>query len=416
MPSKSAKEAAEAQVEPDMTPMIDVTFLILIFFLVTIKFKTLDAKLHIEMPTSFGSQNTGEVEKPKLAIDLEVVEPGMAIVQKGSTRGNTVARFLEPADFQDPPIIVSWLRGTKLETRGDAMSRAINAGWNTPQRPPELERRPVGTGWDFDKWAWAYMKKVFTGIRSDNTMEYTADRYPLRLIRYKVREMEPGTPDREIAVCYNIEELHRVMSELFWKYYKKEVDATLRDRSTGNPPDPVTEKERFAEYKRKSPALVIKSGESTVLAWAIATVELPTALRADKRRALRYKPRFVPWDLADLTCIDTGSAISQELVGFPRRIAPFYDSMGWNVQYEDITEVLDMLHDNVLSRNEVQNKNPAPWNGDGSWPKDEKYIFNSVMLEQTFAGDSSIGFIPEKFTGPNYRQDLQPYTLGRPKR
>ena len=60
----------------DMTPMIDVTFLLLIFFLVTIKFKTLDAKIQIEMPTSFGSQNTGEVEKPKLAIDLEVVEPG----------------------------------------------------------------------------------------------------------------------------------------------------------------------------------------------------------------------------------------------------------------------------------------------------------------------------------------------------
>ena len=36
----------------DMTPMIDVTFLLLIFFLVNIKFKTLDAKMQIEMPST----------------------------------------------------------------------------------------------------------------------------------------------------------------------------------------------------------------------------------------------------------------------------------------------------------------------------------------------------------------------------
>ena len=74
----------------DMTPMIDVTFLLLIFFLVTIKFKTLDAKIQIEMPTSFGSQNTGEVEKPKLAIDLEVIEPGMVVYEPAGSKKRTM--------------------------------------------------------------------------------------------------------------------------------------------------------------------------------------------------------------------------------------------------------------------------------------------------------------------------------------
>ena len=45
MTSNSAREAATEEVEMQMTPMIDVTFLLLIFFLCSIKFKLLDGKL-----------------------------------------------------------------------------------------------------------------------------------------------------------------------------------------------------------------------------------------------------------------------------------------------------------------------------------------------------------------------------------
>jgi biopolymer transport protein ExbD len=38
------------EVKPDMTPMIDVTFLLLIFFIVTLKFKTLEGRLDAALP------------------------------------------------------------------------------------------------------------------------------------------------------------------------------------------------------------------------------------------------------------------------------------------------------------------------------------------------------------------------------
>jgi hypothetical protein len=71
-------------------------------------------------------------------------------------------------------------------------------------------------------------------------------RSPVRIIRYKVREQEPANADRAIAVCYTIEELQFLMSELYWKYYNREMRAGLRD-SSGMPPTPE-EKLRFDEY------------------------------------------------------------------------------------------------------------------------------------------------------------------------
>jgi len=47
------KDAAE-KIEIQMTPMIDVTFLLLVFFLCTIKFKLLDGKLCTYLPKDAG--------------------------------------------------------------------------------------------------------------------------------------------------------------------------------------------------------------------------------------------------------------------------------------------------------------------------------------------------------------------------
>ncbi|MFT7618725.1 MAG: biopolymer transport protein ExbD [Planctomycetota bacterium] len=50
------KSAVEDEVHMDMTPMIDVTFQLLIFFIITLKFKLLEKKLNSHLPTDFGSQ------------------------------------------------------------------------------------------------------------------------------------------------------------------------------------------------------------------------------------------------------------------------------------------------------------------------------------------------------------------------
>ena len=55
------KELNEEVCEMEMTPMIDVTFLLLIFFIVTLKFKVLEGKLTAYLPKDVGV-NTSEAE------------------------------------------------------------------------------------------------------------------------------------------------------------------------------------------------------------------------------------------------------------------------------------------------------------------------------------------------------------------
>jgi biopolymer transport protein ExbD len=69
------KKAEIEEVKVELTPMIDVVFLLLIFFIVTMKFKVLEGKLVTELPKDVGV-NSGEVEDllEKLEIDI-VADP-----------------------------------------------------------------------------------------------------------------------------------------------------------------------------------------------------------------------------------------------------------------------------------------------------------------------------------------------------
>ena len=66
----SLKKAAEDECQLEMTSMIDVVFLLLIFFLCTLKFKTLEGKLAAYLPKDVGV-NTSEAEEiEKVEIDI----------------------------------------------------------------------------------------------------------------------------------------------------------------------------------------------------------------------------------------------------------------------------------------------------------------------------------------------------------
>jgi biopolymer transport protein ExbD len=60
----------------DMTPMIDVTFQLLIFFMLTIKFKTLEGKLAAYLPKDVGVNTTEAIPKEKTEIKLKVDREG----------------------------------------------------------------------------------------------------------------------------------------------------------------------------------------------------------------------------------------------------------------------------------------------------------------------------------------------------
>ena len=72
--AKAPKEIEE--VKGDMTPMIDCTFLLLIFFILTLKFKILEGRLDAALPKDMGTMNTKVEEIEKVDILLMVSKPG----------------------------------------------------------------------------------------------------------------------------------------------------------------------------------------------------------------------------------------------------------------------------------------------------------------------------------------------------
>ena len=69
-------EIQREELELEMTPMIDVTFLLLLFFLLTLRFKTLEGKLAAYLPKDAGSARTSRPEVDRLTIRITLVEAG----------------------------------------------------------------------------------------------------------------------------------------------------------------------------------------------------------------------------------------------------------------------------------------------------------------------------------------------------
>lgn len=70
--NSALSEIMDEKCELEMTPMIDVTFLLLIFFMCTLKFKILEGKLSAYLPKDVGVQafDTPPVEKVDIRLDV----------------------------------------------------------------------------------------------------------------------------------------------------------------------------------------------------------------------------------------------------------------------------------------------------------------------------------------------------------
>jgi len=73
---RKRKREAEEPIKGDMTPMIDIVFQLLIFFMLTIQFKTLEGKLAANLPKDVGVNQTDAEPKEKVEIRLKVEKPG----------------------------------------------------------------------------------------------------------------------------------------------------------------------------------------------------------------------------------------------------------------------------------------------------------------------------------------------------
>ncbi len=68
------------EVKPDMAPMIDVTFLLLIFFIVTLKFKVLEGRLDAALPKDRGTSASTADEIEKVDIVIKVKKKGQLVL------------------------------------------------------------------------------------------------------------------------------------------------------------------------------------------------------------------------------------------------------------------------------------------------------------------------------------------------
>ena len=73
---KMIKKINEEEHKMEMTPMIDVTFLLLIFFMCTLKFKTLEGKLSAFLPKDVGVNTADADPIEKVEILLEMIKEG----------------------------------------------------------------------------------------------------------------------------------------------------------------------------------------------------------------------------------------------------------------------------------------------------------------------------------------------------
>ncbi len=69
-------EYAKEETKMDMTPMIDVVFQLIIFFMCNIKYKTLEGRLDAYLPKDVGVNSGAAAQIEKVEILIKVVQPG----------------------------------------------------------------------------------------------------------------------------------------------------------------------------------------------------------------------------------------------------------------------------------------------------------------------------------------------------
>ena len=145
----SALDMAQEEVKPDMTPMIDVVFLMIIFF-ICIDFKVLEAKLPAFLPKDKGSQSFEVKQKEQLSVGVLVDSPGIRTYPWGGGQGVLNPDTKRPYRSVIQGHTIKWLVGatpvsTVKELRTE-LERIYNdkATWQEDDKNPgKLKPMPV---------------------------------------------------------------------------------------------------------------------------------------------------------------------------------------------------------------------------------------------------------------------------------
>ncbi len=138
MARKSQKPGVPEEMKGDMTPMIDVVFQLLIFFMLTIKFKTLEGKLAAYLPKDVGVNTSPAEPKEKVEIKLKVEKEGAKLHPRDDVpwSGTGPYRF-------GPDRIVKYSIGPKSTTRLEEAAQRLKELYKAdPEQPATIDPYP----------------------------------------------------------------------------------------------------------------------------------------------------------------------------------------------------------------------------------------------------------------------------------
>ncbi|BBM83673.1 ExbD/TolR family protein [Candidatus Uabimicrobium amorphum] len=116
--SRSLENLANEQADMDMTPMIDVTFLLLIFFMCTLHFKVLEGILQAHLPKDQGMQNTSAERDPEEPITVKILQSSRNVTvvwvgseqfegpRKYSRLFNKIRSIVQASPNSNPPVVI----------------------------------------------------------------------------------------------------------------------------------------------------------------------------------------------------------------------------------------------------------------------------------------------------------------------
>ncbi len=113
------KELAADNCDLEMTPMIDVVFLLLIFFMCTLRFKTLEGKLAAYLPKDVGVNTTEAEPQEKVEILLRVRVEGGKLNSNGEPYEGT-GRW-----YYDDTRVIEYSVGPKKMTELEELGRRL---------------------------------------------------------------------------------------------------------------------------------------------------------------------------------------------------------------------------------------------------------------------------------------------------
>jgi len=126
----------------DMTPMIDVTFLLIIFFMCTLKFKTLEGKLSAFLPKDVGVNTTVAEPKEKIEIRMDVKNPGNKMKPGGKEPYTAQDEEKKNRFVFDSNRVITYSIGAKKTTDLEDVRRTLTSFFKQdPTRPATIDPR-----------------------------------------------------------------------------------------------------------------------------------------------------------------------------------------------------------------------------------------------------------------------------------